>query len=86
MEGISSYKVIVHPRYKKAIPFLYNLNGEVINLHGIDHIVDIPVSPSNPKPKTKVYRAATENELISIYNDCIKENSKQDFLIIDTRI
>ena len=78
-------KIIAHSRYKSAPALLYNLHGEIINLFGIDYIKIIPVSHANPTEKKIIYRGATQQELIFIYNEAINKNENQDFLIIEKK-
>lgn len=82
----SSVLIRVSKKYENVNPFLYNLNGKIINLHGKDYVKEIPVSPSNTEPKEVVYKAATQEELSFIFNESLQKGYTQDFLIIDARI
>ena len=69
----------INKKYAHVEKLIHNLNGKVINLHGVDLEIPNPVSPLDPSGRSRVIPGATQEELKEIFN----APGNQDVILTD---
>lgn len=67
---------VINKKYNHVEFLIHNIDGIVVDLHGIGKEVKQPVSPYNPKGSSKIYPAATQEDLKKVF-----EAGEQDIVI-----